>query len=90
MDPLLGKAARTCRGHRNGDFACNYGAGSKLRIDAYGHVLYNCIQGNQTLFVKTDEVTAAWEYITSILNNWADTELHKYGQGSEGPEISLG
>ncbi len=54
------------------DFAFNYGEGSNLRIDAYEHVLYNCTQGNQTLFVRTVEVTAAWEYITSILNNWAE------------------
>jgi glucose-6-phosphate 1-dehydrogenase len=52
-----------------GDFAFNYGEGSNLRIDAYEHVLYNCIQGNQTLFVRTVQVTAAREYITSILNN---------------------
>ena len=71
------------------DFAFNYGEGSKLRTDAYERVLYDCIQGDQTLFVSTDEVTAAWEYITSILNNWVRTELHKYQKGSGGPEVSL-
>jgi glucose-6-phosphate 1-dehydrogenase len=71
------------------DFAFNYGEGSTLRTDAYERVLYDCIQGDQTLFVSTDEVTAAWEYITSILNNWLQTELHKYEKGSGGPEVSL-
>ena len=54
--------------------------------DAYAKVLYDCIMGDQTSFVSTDEVEAAWNFITPILENWHTTPLHIYAQGSSGPE----
>ena len=54
-------------------------------IDAYEKVLLDCIEGDHTLFTKTDEVLASWKFITSILQNWNDVPLQTYKKGNTGP-----
>lgn len=49
--------------------------------DAYEKVLYDCIRGDQTLFASTAEVSAAWQFITPILQLWSTTPLHEYEPG---------
>ncbi|MCH7552173.1 hypothetical protein IIB49_02170 [Patescibacteria group bacterium] len=34
---------------------------------------YNIIQGDQTLFVSTEEIMASWKFVDSILRNWKKT-----------------
>ncbi|MEI6057882.1 MAG: glucose-6-phosphate dehydrogenase [bacterium] len=41
--------------------------------DAYEHVLYDAILGDQTLFTSTPEVLAAWKFITPIVAAWHTT-----------------
>jgi len=53
--------------------------------DAYERVLYDSIRGDQTLFTSTEEVQAAWRYITPILKTWQEIPLESYPSGSEGP-----
>lgn len=55
--------------------------------DAYEHVLFDCIRGDQTLFTSTAEVQAAWSFITPILAGWQDTPLHEYEPGTRGPRL---
>lgn len=50
--------------------------------DAYEHVLYDCIRGDQTRFTSTAEVRAAWKFITPILAAWPATALHSYTPGA--------
>ncbi len=50
--------------------------------DAYEHVLYDAIIGDQTLFTSTDEVLSAWKYITPIINLWNIVPLTSYKKGS--------
>lgn len=60
--------------------------------DAYEKLLFDCIQGDQTLFVSTDEVEAAWAFITPILEQWeenATPTLRSYQQGESGPAEKL-
>jgi glucose-6-phosphate 1-dehydrogenase len=71
------------------DFSVIYDYGSPERADAYERVLYDCIKGDQTLFVSTDEVRAAWEYISAILNSWDRIPLHIYDKGSSGPKATF-
>ena len=54
--------------------------------DAYERVLYDCLNGDQTLFAGTDEVLSAWRFITPIIEAWHAEPLHTYGQGTDGPE----
>lgn len=54
--------------------------------DAYEKLLYDCIQGDQTLFVSTGEVDAAWTFITPIVEHWQESggpELEIYKKGKE-------
>jgi len=56
----------------------------ELVPDAYEKLLFDCIQGDQTLFVSTAEVEAAWRFITPIVEHWQESErseLVKYKQG---------
>jgi glucose-6-phosphate 1-dehydrogenase len=39
--------------------------------DAYERLLMDVVRGNQTLFMRRDEVAAAWSWIDPILDHWA-------------------
>jgi len=52
--------------------------------DAYERVIIDCIKGDQTLFTSTEEVKAAWEFITPIIENWNKAKLYIYKTGSDG------
>jgi glucose-6-phosphate 1-dehydrogenase len=61
-------------------------AGPMKRI-AYERLLLDLIEGDQTLFVRRDEVEAQWEWIDGIRASWADNGLRPsaYTAGSWGP-----
>jgi len=56
-------------------------------FEAYEKLLLDGIQGNQTLFVSTEEIRASWKFIDPILNAWSKNvvPLLKYRPGSRGP-----
>jgi glucose-6-phosphate 1-dehydrogenase len=57
------------------------------RLDAYERLLGDAIQGNLTLFMRRDEVDAAWQWIDPIRAAW-DADLdgpRPYVAGSWGP-----
>ncbi len=55
--------------------------------DAYERLLMDVIKGNPTLFMRRDEVEAAWEWVEPILHHWqAGGHLPKrYPAGTAGP-----
>ena len=55
--------------------------------DAYERLLMDVVRGNQTLFMRRDEVEAAWTWIDPILQAWSTaTEAPKpYTSGTWGP-----
>ncbi|TKB51986.1 glucose-6-phosphate dehydrogenase [Ferrimonas aestuarii] len=59
--------------------------------DAYERLLLECMLGNQSLFVRRDEVEQAWTWCDSILRAWGDShELPKaYPAGTWGPVASV-
>ena len=57
--------------------------------DAYEKVLFDGIAGDQLLFMSTEEIFAAWNFITPILELWKDLPLHQYKKGSAGPDVEL-
>jgi glucose-6-phosphate 1-dehydrogenase len=57
--------------------------------NSYEKVLYDSIVGDQTLFTRTEEVLAAWRFITPIIENWDSLPLLKYKKGSGGPDTSI-
>ncbi|MEQ1942435.1 glucose-6-phosphate dehydrogenase [Mesorhizobium sp. VNQ89] len=59
--------------------------------DAYERLLMDVIRGNQTLFMRRDEVEAAWMWVGPILDAWAETrqEAQGYTAGTWGPSGSI-
>jgi glucose-6-phosphate 1-dehydrogenase len=57
--------------------------------EAYETLLEDVISGNQTLFMRADQVEAAWKVITPILEAWQNrlpVDFPNYAPGSWGPE----
>ncbi len=59
--------------------------------DAYERLIMDVIRGNQTLFMRRDEVEAAWKWIDPILSAWSDSrqEVQGYTAGTWGPSASI-
>jgi glucose-6-phosphate 1-dehydrogenase len=59
--------------------------------DAYERLVMDVIRGNQTLFMRRDEVEAAWQWVDPILKAWADSrqEAQGYTAGTWGPSASI-
>lgn len=54
--------------------------------DAYERLIIDVIRGNQTLFMRYDELAAAWTWIESLTKHWRkETEIDLYESGSWGP-----
>ncbi|MCP4072053.1 MAG: glucose-6-phosphate dehydrogenase [Hyphomicrobiales bacterium] len=60
-------------------------------IDAYERLLLDVIRGNATLFMRRDEVEAAWKWIDPIISGWEENnqKIHKYTAGTWGPTASI-
>lgn len=58
--------------------------------DAYERLLMDVVRGNLALFMRRDEVEAAWEWIDGLIDTWATNAdaPEKYPAGSEGPVAS--
>lgn len=59
--------------------------------DAYERLVLDVVRGNQTLFMRRDEVEAAWAWIDPILEAWANAvEAPKpYTSGTWGPSAAV-
>ena len=59
--------------------------------DAYERLIMDVIRGNQTLFMRGDEVEAAWAWTDPIINAWEESKNRPepYDSGSSGPEEAL-
>ena len=72
-------------------FADALGDDSDAVHDAYERLIMDVIRGNQTLFMRGDEVEAAWAWTDPIIQGWeARNDVPKlYDAGSNGPEDAL-
>ncbi|HEY9039401.1 MAG TPA: glucose-6-phosphate dehydrogenase [Roseovarius sp.] len=59
--------------------------------DAYERLIMDVIRGDQTLFMRGDEVEAAWGWTDPIIESWetAGTQPELYSTGSSGPDDAL-
>ena len=59
--------------------------------DAYERLLMDTVRGNPTLFMRRDEVEAAWAWVEPILEAWAARPDHPrpYSAGSWGPTAAI-
>lgn len=60
------------------------------KADAYEELLMDVIQGNRSLFLRYDEVKAAWNIVDPFMRGWADDEHPplQYPAGSWGPKAA--
>ncbi len=59
--------------------------------DAYERLLLDAMLGDRTLFIRRDEVEAAWNIVDGVLEGWhagPATAIPTYEAGSWGPEIA--
>ena len=56
--------------------------------DAYERLIMDVIRGNQTLFMRGDEVEAAWTWTDPLIQGWTERgdRPYPYESGSTGPE----
>ncbi|MBZ0127622.1 MAG: glucose-6-phosphate dehydrogenase [Rhodobacteraceae bacterium] len=59
--------------------------------EAYERLIMDVIRGDQTLFMRGDEVEAAWEWIGPAISDWAEgtQKPATYDSGGSGPEDAL-
>ncbi len=53
--------------------------------EAYERLLMDVVRGNQTLFMRHDEVNAAWRWATPAMNGWSNEKPESYSAGTWGP-----
>ena len=56
--------------------------------DAYARLIEDCIQGDPTLFTRSDAVEASWRFFDPVLRYWkehTDAPLYGYPVGTWGP-----
>lgn len=72
-------------------FAEALGPDSEEIPDAYERLIMDVIRGNQTLFMRGDEVEAAWKWTDPIIAAWEDRgdQPKPYETGSSGPDDAL-
>jgi len=65
-------------------------SGGRTRI-AYERLLLDALKGNSTLFVRRDEVEAAWSWIDGIQSSWRSTHqlVKPYPAGTWGPTAAI-
>ena len=65
------------------------GSGER-HLDAYERLLMDVVRGNQTLFVRRDELNAAWEWVEPIMKTWEVPEKPPqfYPAGTPGPHAA--
>jgi glucose-6-phosphate 1-dehydrogenase len=59
-------------------------AKAELKIDAYEAMILNATLGDRSLFLRSDEVNAAWKAVDPILAKWSQdkTKVASYTPGS--------
>ncbi len=59
--------------------------------EAYERLIMDVVRGNQTLFMRRDEVAAAWRFVDPILDYWKESaEAPKpYTSGTWGPAAAI-
>jgi glucose-6-phosphate 1-dehydrogenase len=67
----------------------DYDNSSTQSPEAYETLLLDAIQGDATLFMRSDQVLLAWDIVTPILENWENhntLDFPNYSAGTWGPE----
>jgi glucose-6-phosphate 1-dehydrogenase len=77
---------------RNSALNLSFAEAFKTRFpEAYERLLMDVVRGNATLFMRRDEVEAAWKWVEPILDGWARTgqSCRPYTAGTWGPSSAI-
>ncbi|MBT5186724.1 MAG: glucose-6-phosphate dehydrogenase [Kordiimonadaceae bacterium] len=88
MKKMLGDTTQYSAHQYNMDLS--QGAYRVVRVPKdYEKLIFEVIKGNQTYFVRDDEILASWKWIDGIRKAWAETdqEVREYQAGSMGPQL---
>jgi glucose-6-phosphate 1-dehydrogenase len=68
----------------------NYKTFTQPLPEAYERLLLDVLRGDSTLFMRSDELEAAWQFVTPILNYWKrqKTTPEPYRCGTWGPRAA--
>lgn len=57
--------------------------------EAYERLILDALNGDATLFMRSDEIEAAWKFITPVIESLRNgkVEVKKYAAGTLGPEL---
>ena len=71
----------------NLDFAFDEGFKQLALPEAYERLLLDVLRGDSTLFMRNDELDAAWRLVTPVLNAWEGSpdRPEEYAAGTWGP-----
>ncbi|MBA3848358.1 MAG: glucose-6-phosphate dehydrogenase [Planctomycetes bacterium] len=58
--------------------------------DAYQRLLQDVVNGDQSLFLRSDEVEESWRWADSLRRAMDKTPLHTYGKNTWGPQAANG
>ncbi|WP_166820418.1 glucose-6-phosphate dehydrogenase [Thalassoroseus pseudoceratinae] len=69
---------------------CYEDAFSNRMPEAYERLLLDVLRGDSTLFTRSDELEAAWKFVTPVLDHWEQDnfEPNFYPAGTWGPKAS--
>jgi glucose-6-phosphate 1-dehydrogenase len=58
--------------------------------EAYERLLLDVMRGDSTLFTRSDELEAAWQFVTPVLDAWesSDESPELYAAGTWGPRLA--
>ena len=72
------------------DFEYDEAFGLRLP-EAYERLLLDVLRGDSTLFTRTDELEAAWRFVTPVLEHWerSESQPHFYEAGTWGPAAAM-
>jgi glucose-6-phosphate 1-dehydrogenase len=76
--------SKICLGPVRMDYTYSRG----FNTEDYARILLDCMQGDQMLFTRTDEVEASWELLTPVIKKVEGLEMKdfpNYRAGSTGP-----
>ncbi len=91
LDLFMKKMSGDDQGLSHSRHGSDLSMGDDRRIpDAYEKLLGDVIAGDQSYFVRHDEIIASWKWIDGIRKAWdaAALDMHDYAAGSMGPDAS--
>ncbi len=73
------------------DLELNASMDKARKPQAYERLMLDVIRSNPTLFMRLDEVEAAWRWADDILEGWAENlvPMKSYSAGSDGPSSAI-